>query len=44
MHRSKIVPGDIIQISSGMEIPADCILLKGIHVIVNESAITGESQ
>ena len=30
-------------ISNGMEIPADCILYKAIDVIIDESAITGES-
>ena len=43
IHRTKIVPGDMILISNGMEIPADCILYKAVNVIVNESAITGET-
>ena len=30
-------------IVNGMEIPADCVLIHAINVIVNESAITGES-
>lgn len=30
-------------ISNGMEIPADCLLYKSINVLVNESAVTGES-
>lgn len=41
VHRSKIVPGDMILITNGMEIPADCLLLKAVNVLVNESAITG---
>lgn len=35
IHRSDIVPGDIILISNGLEIPADCILYKAINVIVD---------
>lgn len=41
VHRTKIVPGDMILISNGLEIPADCILYKAVNVMVNESAITG---
>ncbi len=41
IHRTKIVPGDMVLITNGMEIPADCILLKAVNVLVNESAITG---
>ena len=43
IHRTKIVPGDMILVQNGMEIPADCILYKAVNVMVNESAITGES-
>lgn len=43
VHRTKIVPGDMLFISNGMEIPADCILYRAVNVIVNESAITGET-
>lgn len=43
VHRTKIVPGDMIFLSNGMEIPADCILYRAVNVIVNESAITGET-
>lgn len=43
IHRRDIVPGDIVLISNGMEIPADCLLYRAINVLVNESAVTGES-
>ena len=36
------MPGDIIKITDGMEIPADCVLIKG-NVLINESSLTGES-
>ena len=35
VHRTKIVPGDMILISNGLEIPADCILYKAVNVMVN---------
>ena len=41
IHRNDIVPGDIIYIENGLEVPADSIVLKAVNVIVNESSITG---
>lgn len=38
-----LVPGDIIQLSSGEIIPADGHILEAQHISVNESALTGES-
>lgn len=38
-----IVIGDIIILESGDRIPADCILLEGASVMVDESLLTGES-
>lgn len=35
--------GDLIQIKTGMSIPADAILVKGTGVTTDESAMTGES-
>lgn len=43
IHRKEIVPGDIILIVNGIEVPADCLVYKAINVQVNESAVTGES-
>lgn len=39
----ELVPGDIIMLRSGEKIPADCTLLENNDLIVNESALTGES-
>ena len=39
---SEIVIDDILLISSGEQIPSDCVLLEG-NVFVNESMLTGES-
>lgn len=33
----------MIFLANGIEIPADCVLYKAVNVVVNESAITGES-
>jgi len=35
VHRTKIVPGDMIYLSNGMEIPADCVLYRAVNVIAN---------
>lgn len=40
---SELVPGDIIVLREGGKIPADCRLIKGIGVRVDESLLTGES-
>lgn len=39
----KLVPGDIIQLSSGDLIPADIRLLEARDLHINQSALTGES-
>ncbi len=39
-----IVPGDIIILKEGMKIPADAELIESNELLVNESALTGESQ
>ena len=38
-----IVPGDIIYLSAGNVIPADCALLESDDFFVNQSSLTGES-
>lgn len=38
-----LVPGDIIELSSGDVIPADCRILSADDFFVNQSALTGES-
>lgn len=40
----KIVPGDILSLKAGDQVPADCILLEEASLLVNESALTGESE
>lgn len=41
---SELVPGDIVVLGNGEMIPADCQLLEEKELLVNESALTGESK
>lgn len=34
--------GDVVNISEGMEVPADCILIEANEITADESAMTGE--
>lgn len=43
LPRVDLVPGDIILLAQGDHVPADCRLLEGFGVKVNNAAITGES-
>lgn len=38
-----LVPGDVIELSAGDVIPADCRVLKADDLFVNQSSLTGES-
>ncbi|KFK33152.1 hypothetical protein AALP_AA6G337500 [Arabis alpina] len=40
---SILVPGDVIRIKAGDKIPADCRLLQGDPLKIDQSALTGES-
>ncbi|KAJ1951406.1 hypothetical protein FBU59_000171, partial [Linderina macrospora] len=37
----QLVPGDVIQLTTGMHLACDCILISG-NAVVNESSLTGE--
>lgn len=43
IYSREIVPDDILVLRSGERIPADCILLDGEDIEVNEAILTGES-
>jgi P-type Mg2+ transporter len=38
-----VVPGDIVMLKSGDNIPADCIIIESKDLFVNESTLTGEN-
>lgn len=42
--RKDIVVGDVVVLEGGEEVPADCLLLESLNLIVNESSLTGELQ
>ena len=44
LESSRLVPGDVVLLSAGDRIPADCRVLESIGLRVEESALTGESQ
>lgn len=41
---STLVPGDVVLLHAGDQIPADCRVLESVALQVEESALTGESQ
>lgn len=41
LHQDFVVVGDVIDVSEGMEIPADGILIKSSEITTDESAMTG---
>ncbi|PWU23687.1 magnesium-translocating P-type ATPase [Candidatus Cerribacteria bacterium 'Amazon FNV 2010 28 9'] len=40
---TKLVPGDVIELQAGDIIPADCRLISSTSLVINQSALTGES-
>ncbi|MBR1792544.1 MAG: calcium-translocating P-type ATPase, PMCA-type [Bacteroidales bacterium] len=42
VQRKDIVVGDIVLLTTGEEVPADCLLLEADHLMVDESSLTGE--
>ncbi len=42
IEASELVPGDIVQLSDGGQVPADMRLLKTKKLAINEAAMTGE--
>lgn len=39
----EIVPGDIVLLSAGSKIPADCMIIESRDLFVNEAVLTGET-
>jgi P-type E1-E2 ATPase len=44
VESESLVPGDIIELTSGDNIPADIVLIKASEMKVNNSSLTGESK
>jgi len=42
VERSTIIPGDIVLLSSGDLIPADCVVLEANSLLISQSVLTGE--
>ena len=40
---SEIVPGDVVCLSAGDSIPADCVVLEAKDLYINEASLTGET-
>ena len=38
-----VVPGDVVVLSAGATIPADCLILESTDLFVDEASLTGES-
>lgn len=43
VHRNFLNVGDIIKIQNGMNVPVDGVVVSGVGVLADESAMTGES-
>lgn len=43
IDEKQLVPGDVIILKEGDSVPADCQLIKATNLVVNESALSGES-
>jgi len=42
IHESKLVVGDLIKLSEGMDVPVDILVLQSHDITTDESALTGE--
>lgn len=40
----QLAPGDIVQLTKGEKIPADARVIRAVRLLVDESALTGESE
>jgi magnesium-transporting ATPase (P-type) len=41
IHQDDVLVGDVVQVSEGMEVPADAILIEANEITTDESAMTG---
>lgn len=43
VHERELVPGDILILSPGDNVPADCLILESTNLQISQSSLTGES-
>ena len=43
VHRNFLKVGDVIKVENGMNMPVDGVVLSGVGIMADESAMTGES-
>ena len=44
INANLLVPGDIVEVNSGDNIPSDMVIIKANEMKVNNSSLTGESE
>lgn len=44
METKDLVPGDLVLVKGGMLVPADCYMVEGVEMSVDNSSLTGESR
>ncbi|OKL46884.1 plasma-membrane proton-efflux P-type ATPase [Boudabousia liubingyangii] len=43
VQAASLVPGDVVRIRLGDVVPADCVLIEGDYISIDQAALTGES-
>ncbi|KAK2462803.1 hypothetical protein APHAL10511_005194 [Amanita phalloides] len=43
IHRKQVVPGDVVKLTTGNIVPADCLLLESNILTISQSSLTGEN-
>lgn len=44
INAEELVPGDIIELEAGNYVPADCRIIEGFNLKIEESSLTGETE
>jgi len=43
IHRKQVVPGDVVVLTTGNVVPADCLLFEANMLTISQSSLTGEN-